>query len=126
MDEMLLFRLNLLVGAKEIDASIREALIAFVKTIEARYSLQITEDNGAMLVTHLAMALGRICRDEQLEPVDDDIFAEVREMPIYKELPALYQPLEKELQITLPQVERDYLALHLGALLEAENLSKGG
>ncbi len=123
MDEMLLFRLNLLVDAEEIDAFIRDVLIAFVKTVEARYSLRVTEENGAMLVSHLAMALGRIRRGEQLEPVDDDIFAEVREMPIYKELPALYRPLEKDLQITLPQVERDYLALHLGALLEVENLS---
>lgn len=122
MDEMLLVRLNLLVDAGEIDGAIKDAVIAFVKAVENRYSLAITEENGAMLVSHLAMALGRIRRGEKLEPIDSDIFAEVKEMPTYRELHELYVPLERSLEIRLPQAEKDYLALHLCALLEVENL----
>ena len=118
MDELLLFRLDLLVNAKEIDEAVRDAVIELVQAVEKRYSLTITEDNGAMLVSHLAMALGRIKRGEELEPIDEDIFAEVKQTQTYRELHELYLPLEKRLQITLHQTEKDFLALHLCALVE--------
>jgi len=86
MDELLLFRLDLLVNAKEIDEAVRDAVIELVQAVEKRYSLTITEDNGAMLVSHLAMALGRIKRGEELEPIDEDIFAEVKQTQTYREL----------------------------------------
>ena len=48
MDELLLFRLDLLVNAKEIAEAVRDAVIELVQAGEKRYSLTITEDNGAM------------------------------------------------------------------------------
>lgn len=118
MDDMLLLRLNLLVDSGEIDEGIRTAVIDFIKNIESSYSIEIIEDNGAMLVSHLAMALGRIKRGEEIESIDEEIFKEVKETETYKELDRFYLILEKSLDIQIPQTEKDYIALHLCALIQ--------
>ncbi len=117
MDDMLMLRLNLLVDAGEIDDTIRCSVVEFVKSIEDKYSLKITEENGSMLVSHLAMALGRIKRGEEIQTMDEELFAEVKETKTYKELDMFYDTLEENLNIKIPQAEKDFIALHLCTLI---------
>lgn len=118
MDDMLMLRLNLLVDSGEIDETIKDAVINFIKTIEKDYSIEIIEENGSMLVSHLAMALGRIKRGEEIQSIDEAIFKEVKETKTYRELDKYYSILEKDLNIQIPQVEKDYIALHLCTLIQ--------
>lgn len=118
MDDMLLLRLNLLSDAGEIDEKIKYAIINFLENFKKAYSIEITEENGSMLVTHLAMALARIKRGEEIDTVDEEIFKEVKETNIYKEIPRFYAEIENELNIQIPEVEKDYIALHVCTLIE--------
>lgn len=118
MDEGLNLRLNLLVDAGEIDESIKEAVTDFIEEIEEDFKVSVDEENGAMLVSHLAMALGRIKRGEEINAMDEEIFKEVREAPIYTKMPKYYSKVEGRLNITIPQSERDYIALHVSTLVQ--------
>ena len=118
MDDMLMLRLNLLVDAGEIDETIRHSVVDFVNGIEDKYSLKITEENGSMLVSHLAMALGRIERREEIQTMDEELFTEVKETQTYKELDMFYDILEENLGSEIPESEKDFIALHLCTLIE--------
>lgn len=121
MDEILNLRLELIEKSGEIDFSIRKAVIDFIKNIEKKYSIEVKEENGSMLVTHLAMALSRIKKGEEIESIDEEIFQEVKTMKIYSELPEYYKLLEEQLDIFIPQSEKDYIALHVCTLIKKTN-----
>jgi transcriptional regulatory protein LevR len=118
MDDMLMVRLNLLVDSGEITETIRYSVVDFVNGIEDKYSLKITEENGSMLVSHLAMALGRIERREEIQTMDEELFTEVKETQTYKELDMFYDILEENLGSEIPESEKDFIALHLCTLIE--------
>lgn len=117
MDAMLKKRLILLEKAGEIDSSISDVVIDFSNQIERDYSVKITEDNGSMLITHLAMALSRIKKGEEIENIDEEVFREVKASKIYTELSGYYKMIEEKLGINIPNVEKDYIALHICTLL---------
>ncbi|MBZ2175893.1 PRD domain-containing protein [Schnuerera sp. xch1] len=118
MDDNLMLRLNLLTDSGEIDESIKDVVIDFIERIEKNYSLKVTEENGSMLVSHLAMALGRIKRGEEIDAIDEEIFKEVKETEIYNEMPKYYSEIEGKLDIEIPQAEKDYIALHVSTLIQ--------
>lgn len=118
MDETLNLRLELLENSGEIDSNIRNAVVSFIKNIEDKYSIEVVEENGAMLVTHLAMALSRIKKGEEIDGVDEETFEEVKEMKVYDELPKFYKLMEEQLDIFIPQAEKDYIALHVCTLIK--------
>ena len=118
MDDMLMVRLNLLVDSGEITETIRYSVVDFVNGIEDKYSLKITEENGSMRVSHLAMALGRIERREEIQTMDEELFTEVKETQTYKELDMFYDILEENLGSEIPESEKDFIALHLCTLIE--------
>ena len=118
MDDMLLMRLNLLLSAGEINEQIKDGVIEFGESLERLYTFELTEENSAMLITHLAMALARIKRGMDIDSIDEEIFKEVKESKVYKEMPKLYTSLEKKLNINIPEAEKNYIALHVCTLIE--------
>ncbi len=116
MDQLLAERLDILEAAGEISGEVRDAVILFAQGFEKKYSLMLTEENAAMLVTHLAMALARIKKGEAVEAMDESSMEEIRQSGIYNELPELYEMLENKLEIRLPDSEKGYIALHACAI----------
>lgn len=121
MDKALELRLKLLEEAGEIDSDISKAVTNFVKDVEKKFSIEISEDNGAMLVSHLAMALSRIRKGEEVEGIDEEAFKEVRDRAAYNELGIFYKTLEEQLNISIPDSEKDYIALHVCTLIDKLN-----
>jgi len=117
MDDLLIQRLELLEQAKEIDSDIRNTVIEIASKFESKYSLKMTEDNSAMLITHLAMALSRIKKGEIVEEMDGLALDEIKQCEIYDDLPEFYADIEKRLNIALPQSEKDFIALHACTLV---------
>jgi len=117
MNEELMLRLNLLLGAGEIDQEILDSVEAFSILLEERYQLRLTEEKGSMLITHLAMSLARIKRGEAIEEMDPGVLSEIKENRVYQDLPLLYAAIEERLNIALPESEKGYIALHICSLL---------
>ncbi|KUO71280.1 MAG: hypothetical protein APF77_19760 [Clostridia bacterium BRH_c25] len=112
MDQLLRERLDILKEAGEISDEIRAAVIEFAQSFEKKYPLTITEENASMLITHLAMALARIKKGEEIIEMDELAMDEIRQSNIYGELPEFYEIIEDKLQIRLPESEKGYIALH--------------
>lgn len=125
MDEMLMMRLNLLKDAGEIDEKIAEAVVEFAKEVEREYNAQLNEDNGSMLITHLCMALGRIKKGEEINPIDELSLQEIKATPAFQKVPNLVKSLEKITNLVVPEEEFGYIALHL-CTMEQKIRMKGG
>ncbi|TCL76506.1 PRD domain-containing protein [Hydrogenispora ethanolica] len=117
MDLLLQQRLAILLAAGEIDEPIQGAVVAFAKALEERFGLELAEDNAAMFITHLAMALARICRGEAVAGLDEAALEELAGIPAYHELPELYRGLERRLGIAIPEAEQNYITLHACVLV---------
>lgn len=116
MDKGLKERLNLLKESGQIDKSTVQNLHDFIKIIEDRLNVKITEENGSMFVTHMAMAITRIKAGEEITPLEDSLLEELESTPVYHEIPILISKFEKESGIIIPQSEYGYISLHLGNL----------
>jgi hypothetical protein len=58
-------RLDLLEGSGQVSPTARTATLGVVAAAERAFGVALSEDNGALLVTHLAMALTRAERGEE-------------------------------------------------------------
>lgn len=111
-------RLQLLLDSGQIDPATDTVTRAVVALIEERYRAQVTEDNGAQLVTHLAIALTRLRRGEGLHELPEAALTEAHEYPGEWEFVATVIGEQAcRLGVTLPTAEIAYLTLHLAALL---------
>lgn len=116
MDIGLKQRLDLLEKTKQINGDTVKALENFIKVVEDRLNIKITEENGSMLVTHIALAISRIEKGEEIVALEDSLLKELKSSPNYEIIPSLIEELEKELDINIPESEYGYIGLHLGIL----------
>lgn len=116
MDNILKQRLMILEGSGQIQKETTLAIENFVRIVENEFNIEITEENGSMFVTHIAMAISRIIAGEEITPLDDLLLDELKSTPAYESIPSLIKQLEDELDIIIPESEYGYIGLHLGAL----------
>ena len=108
-------RLDLLEGSGQVSAVARQQTLDFVDAVEATFDVPLDEANGAMLVTHLAMAL---TRSERHEPLSEEppavIVAEAQaneaELRFVRERLDVYGAVLGE---TLPESEYLFVAAHV-------------
>lgn len=117
MDELLMQRLNILKDAGEISEDIRTSIIDFADNLEREYCLELNEDNAAMLITHLAMALARIKKGEKINEIDELSLTEIKQTPVYNDLPKFFKKIEEKLQLKIPDSEKGFIALHVCTLV---------
>lgn len=117
MDKALQQRLDILLSAGTIDEPIVQVVKEFIAVTERTLAIPLTEENGSMFVTHLAMALARIKQGEVISPIDEALLSEeVLTCPIYPKIPEIIGEVERRTEIKLPHEEYGYVALHLCSL----------
>lgn len=117
MDHLLIQRLDILKESRQITDEIKTAVIDFVHDFEKKYLLSMTEDNASMLITHLAMALARIKRKEKINEMDESALNEIKQNPIFNDLPEFYNNVEEKLKIKIPDSEKGFIAVHVAAVI---------
>jgi hypothetical protein len=105
-------RLDLLEDSGQISASARAATLRFVAAAEDAFGVAIDEANGAMLVTHLAMAVTRTERGEPLDAAPpaalvDEVAAHQAELAFVRSQLA---------GLGLPESEEIFMAAHVCTL----------
>lgn len=111
-------RLQLLQESGQVSPAVAELTLEYVKKIEDRFEVQLTEENGAMLVTHLAMALERLQKGEPVGELPPEALAELKaQTEAWAFMSQLAQEVEARLGVTVPEAEIGFLTAHLGALL---------
>lgn len=118
-------RLDLLERAGVISARARAATVQALGAIEDFGGVPLSDESGAQFVTHLAMALTRVDRDEEtpaLPPiVGHEIAGRATEWQFARELAEGWQ---SHLGRPLPDGEVAYLVVHLSVLRERARLGQ--
>ncbi|MFH5823532.1 PRD domain-containing protein [Georgenia sp. AZ-5] len=110
-------RLDLLEGAGQITSPARRLTEDVVDDIEREFELELDEEHGAQLVTHLAMALGRLDRGEPVTTTVSVVTDELAGCPRENEFAhRVLGRCGERLGRAVPDSEIAYLALHLCAL----------
>jgi transcriptional antiterminator len=114
-------RLDLLEESGQVTSLARWLTENVLARLSQELDLQLTEDNAAQFATHLAMSLSRLHRgDPEVEmssALADELQAYQREREIVRRvLMECRQLLDRE----IPEVEVDYVTVHVCALLEGE------
>jgi hypothetical protein len=108
-------RLDLLEDSGQVSQVARQQALDFVDAAESAFDVALDEDNGAMLVTHLAMALTRTERREPLpeQPpavIVDEARANPTELAFVREKLDAYGAVLGE---ALPESEYVFMTAHL-------------
>lgn len=110
-------RLNLLCEAGVIDKDICKGMMQVVNVLETECHLPVRSEQGTMAITHMASALMRSRRGEEIEPLDNELLAELAQSSHWQ---AVVQ-LHKEFALEVNPCEEGYLLANLYGLWMAAN-----
>ena len=110
-------RLDLYEEGGMITALDRAQIEELIKVFATKYGYVLEEENAATFIAHLCAAFARTTSGESIEPVSEEIMAEIRDLASY---PKSLDMLEDVVTVTkgrLDVIERDYALLHLNNLI---------
>ncbi|WP_149507363.1 PRD domain-containing protein [Escherichia albertii] len=114
-------RLNLLCGAGVIDKDICKGMMQVVKILVIECHLPVRSEQGTMAMTHMASALMRSRRGEEIEPLDDELLTELAQSSHWSAILQLHQVLLREFALEVNPCEEGYLLANLYGLWMAAN-----
>jgi transcriptional antiterminator len=107
-------RFDLLVESGQANAQSIVATRSALEMVEQHYGIQLTEELGASLATHLAITMKRLLDGETLVPVPDVVWQELNDYPEeLRNATSIVARLEKELNLSISQDELGFIAVHL-------------
>jgi transcriptional antiterminator len=101
---------------KSSDTITTRANVISLKTLDA-FVEPHNEEKYQMLITHLAMAVTRIDRKEELSAPPEVIMQEVLQSPHFTEAARRVEWIEQQLNESLPKEEKDFLHMHFVSVL---------
>ncbi len=114
-------RLSILYENSIIDRDIYLQCIKLHKGLMREKSL-VDLDAYPVAMTHLAMALQRITKDNSTQPMDRDILIQIQQDRQFSEVIQLTNLVLEEIKLDLPDSELEFLWLHFLTVLK----QKGG
>ncbi len=97
---------------------------AVIKMFKDDLNIELSEENAATFIAHLAAAYSRNATKEELDDLSSDMLDEIRVLDSYNDSLKI---LDKIIEVTnnpLNDVERNYVLLHLNNLIA--NLTETG
>ncbi|MCL2831795.1 MAG: PRD domain-containing protein [Treponema sp.] len=110
-------RLHILLTGNVISAEVETTVRRVIERLQDCWQIQLTEENGGRMVTHLAMALMRIERGEEIRAPEKDILEEFENLDIFPVSQTIVQDLIDWTPMNLPKAEQDYLTVNICLLL---------
>lgn len=114
-------RLDILKNAGQISGETYDALIRIIKMFKNKWEIELTEENGAMLITHLSIALERIKKNELVDGIEAETYEEIKNHCQYEKCKNIFEDITKETAIEIPKNEETFIMMHLCALFEPNN-----
>ncbi len=109
-------RLDILKQTNQIDEDIYSKLKAVIKMIHCKYNIKLNEENGAMFITHLSVALMRIKNKQLVENIDEGIFNEIKHSEFFNISNEVIKDIENITAMEIPECEKNFIAMHLCTL----------
>jgi len=113
----LMFRVNVLKDSGQINERTYNIINNFINLLKADYAIELNEENGAMLITHLCIALTRIDKNETVKPVSELIFEELKNDSQFNKSNEIIKKLEELMNKEIPESEKGYIQMHICVLL---------
>lgn len=113
-------RIQLLRDVGQISEDTAAATFKLLQRMAEKWQVVLTEENGAMLITHFALAWERIGKDACVEPLDAGLAAEVQADAHYPLGRRILDDWDEVLGVKIPESEKLYLAVHMCTLLTKE------
>lgn len=114
-------RLEILRDSETIDRKTYDTMVEVIKMFKKEYGITLTEENGAMLITHLSMAIMRIKKGAPVDKMNLDVYNEIMESEYFEKSKKMYESLEKVLEMEMPEDEKKYMIVNMCLLLDNIN-----
>lgn len=111
-------RLQILRDAGQISQENYNAMLKIIDMFDGKWGIKLTEENGAMFITHFTVAYERIVRSEKLDAMNEDTLKEIRENKNYSKAKEMLKEMENELHLKIPENEENFLMIYLCILCE--------
>jgi transcriptional regulatory protein LevR len=111
-------RLGILLEGKVISAEVAALVRRVISRLRDRWGIILTEQNGGCMITHLAMALARIERGEEIAAPERDLLDEFRNTDSFLQAVEIVKDLTAFTPLELPAAEGDYLVINVCLLLD--------
>lgn len=116
--ENLKLRLKIFKDSGMIDEKQEREIVEIIEYLKNKYTLNITDENSSMFITHLVMSLKRIKNKEYLKSLEDEELEEFKKEINYEKACKILDELEEKiLKIKIPDNEIGYILAHLINLL---------
>ena len=113
-------RLEILQTAGQIEDDSVKLAGQIIKQLKEKYQIELTEENGSMLITHVVMANERLKKNEPVEEVSDIILAEIQSGKSYDKVTAISEDIIKLYGSNFVESERGYILMHISNLVGEE------
>ncbi|NHB92934.1 PRD domain-containing protein [Photorhabdus cinerea] len=114
-------RLNLLCQGNVIDQDICDGMMKVVIQLEQDWQIPVRNALGEMAITHMANALMRSRRGEQIGSLDTELLMEVRQSDAFSHLQVINASLLAHFDVQLHPCEEGYLLANLFSLWAAKD-----
>lgn len=114
-------RLDILNGAGAICDKTKKVMCGVIEMFDEKHNIVLTEENGAMMVTHLSMAIMRVRKNEPVKSIDEEVFSETLESEHIERAHIIYRDLADVLDIELPEDEKKYMLVNICVILENDS-----
>ncbi|MCM0649734.1 PRD domain-containing protein [Clostridium swellfunianum] len=111
-------RLQILKDAGQISEETFEALKQVINMFKDNWELVLTEENGAMFITHLCVAMERIKQDKAIDGIDSEVYEEIKNDENFSKSKLIFQDIIKTANIEIPENEETFIMMHLCTLLQ--------
>lgn len=115
-------RLGILKDAGQIDEEIYGKIIKIILWFHDSWGIELSEENGAMLVTHLCIALQRVKNNGHTEQIDEELYQGVRLNQYFETCEKVFSDIKRETNMDIPESEKGFVMMHLCVLFEKENI----
>jgi transcriptional regulatory protein LevR len=113
-------RINVMKDCDLIDDLGYQDLLTVKRILSQDFQFDLTEENGGVMITHLGAAIKRLKTGETVEPLDPEVLIQAKEEPAYQTAVKILTQLKKVMVHVLPQVEEDFMLVHICNTLETE------
>ncbi|MCQ8212726.1 PRD domain-containing protein [Cetobacterium somerae] len=111
-------RLEILNSSGAITDCTKDTMLNVIEMFNEKHNIKLTEENGAMMVTHLSMAIMRVKNNEPVKTIDEEVFKETLESEHIERANLIYDDLSEVLDVTLPEDEKKYMLVNICVILE--------
>lgn len=115
-------RLGILKDAGQIDDEVYKNVIKAISILHKSWGIELKEENGAMLITHLCIALQRIKDKCPVEEIDEELYKDIKIDKYFKTCEKAFIDIKSEINMDIPESEKSFLMMHLCVLFDKENI----